>query len=55
MPLYFSKLRMNNTTFIEKDVINRKMHHGIYIDIMSLHSANSTSFLDIFNILQQEF
>ena len=45
MPLYFSKLRMNNTTFIEKDVINRKMHHGIYIDIMSLHSASSNKFV----------
>ena len=47
MPLYFSKLRMNNKTFIEKDVVNRKMHHGIYIDIMSLHSASSNKFLVI--------
>ena len=38
-PLYFSKLRMNNTTFIEKDVKNRIMHHGIYIDIMCLNST----------------
>lgn len=41
LPLYFSKLRMNNTTFIEKDVKNRVMHHGIYIDIMCLHGASS--------------
>ena len=41
LPLYFSKLRMNNTTFIEKDVSSRIMHHGIYIDIMCLHGASS--------------
>ena len=40
-PLYFSKIRINNTTFIEKDVINRQMHHGIYIDIMCLHATSS--------------
>ena len=38
-PLYFSKLRMNNTTFIEKDVRGREMHHGIYIDVMCLNNA----------------
>ena len=31
---------MNNTTFIEKDVICRKMHHGIYIDIMCLNNTS---------------
>ena len=38
-PLFFSKIRMNNTTFIEKDVVSRKMHHGIYIDVMCLNYA----------------
>jgi len=38
-PLFFSKIRMNNTTFIEKDVVTRRMHHGIYIDIMCLNYA----------------
>ena len=40
-PMYFSKIRMNNTAFIEKDVMGRDMHHGIYIDIMCLNNASS--------------
>lgn len=38
-PLFFSKIRMNNTTFIEKDVADLPIHHGIYIDIMCLNNA----------------
>lgn len=38
-PLFFSKLRMNGTTFIEEDTRNRKMHKGIYIDIMCLNNV----------------
>jgi lipopolysaccharide cholinephosphotransferase len=44
-PLYFSKIRMNNTTFIEKDVKDRNMHHGIYIDIMCLNNAHSNKYI----------
>jgi lipopolysaccharide cholinephosphotransferase len=44
-PLFFSKVRMNNTTFIEKDVITRRMHHGIYIDVMCLNYAFENKFL----------
>jgi lipopolysaccharide cholinephosphotransferase len=44
-PLYFSKVRMNNTTFIEKDVMGREMHHGIYIDIMCLNETSSIFFI----------
>ena len=39
-PMFFSKIRMNNTTFIEKDVKDREMHHGIYIDIMCLNNCS---------------
>lgn len=39
-PLFFSKLRMNNTTFIEKELISKDMHHGIYIDIMCLNGTS---------------
>ena len=42
-PLYFSKARMNGTTFIEKDVKDRKMHHGIYIDIMCLNNTSEST------------
>jgi len=39
-PMYFSKIRMNGTTFIEEDVKDRDMHHGIYIDIMCLNNSS---------------
>lgn len=42
-PMYFSKIRMNGTTFIEKDIKNKDMHHGIYIDVMCLNNTSSNS------------
>ncbi|MGI6114415.1 MAG: LicD family protein [Mahellales bacterium] len=33
------KIRMNNTTYIEPDLKNWHMHHGIYIDIFILHTC----------------
>ncbi|MEO1953812.1 MAG: LicD family protein [Campylobacterales bacterium] len=39
--LYFSKIRMNGTTFIEENLKDKQMHHGIYIDIMCLNGASS--------------
>jgi len=44
-PLLFSKLRMNNTTFIEKDTQNREMHKGFYIDIMCLNNVPKNKIL----------
>jgi len=44
-PMYFSKIRINNTTFIEKDVKDKKMHHGIYIDIMCLNNTSSNKYI----------
>lgn len=38
-PLFFSKVRMNGTTFIEEDTKDRKMHKGFYIDIMCLNNT----------------
>ncbi len=40
-PMYFSKVRMDGTTFIEKDVVGRKMHHGVYIDVMCLNATSN--------------
>ena len=34
--LYFNKLRMNNTSVIEKKLSNEKINNGIYIDIFPL-------------------
>lgn len=36
-PLFFSKLRINGTTFLEEDSKHRNMHQGVYIDIMCLN------------------
>jgi lipopolysaccharide cholinephosphotransferase len=44
-PMFFSKLRMNQTTFIEKDVVGRAMHHGVYIDIMCLNNTSSNKYI----------
>ncbi|MEO9470555.1 LicD family protein [Parasphingorhabdus sp.] len=41
-PLFFSKLRLNDTIFLESDTAGRDMHHGIYIDIMCLNHAFSS-------------
>lgn len=39
-PLYLTQIRKNNTTFIGDDwKFNKKMHHGLFIDIMCLYSA----------------
>ena len=34
-----SKIRMNNTTYIEKDFHNWDIHQGIYVDIFILHNC----------------
>ncbi|MCR4662281.1 MAG: LicD family protein [Endomicrobiaceae bacterium] len=39
LPHFFSKLRMNNTTCIEYVNKNRKMHQGIFVDIMCFNNA----------------
>ena len=44
-PLFFSKLRLKNTTCLEKyPVKDREMHHGIYIDIFPCDNAAKTKF-----------
>lgn len=39
-PMFFTKLRMNGTTFIEQDTQNTKIHQGVYIDIMCLNNVS---------------
>ena len=42
LPSYFSKFRMNNTTFIEGENKDKTdMHQGFFIDIMCLYNASS--------------
>lgn len=40
-PMFFSKVRLNGTTFIEEDTKNKKMHKGMFIDIMCLNNTSS--------------
>jgi len=40
-PMFFTKIRMNGTTFIEKDTKNREMHKGVYIDFMCLNNVSA--------------
>ncbi|MEX0596955.1 MAG: LicD family protein [Candidatus Paceibacterota bacterium] len=35
-PLFFSKLRLNNSLYLEREDSGRTMHNGIYIDIMCI-------------------
>ena len=38
--MFFTKLRMNGTTFIEEDTQDNNMHKGVYIDIMCLNNVS---------------
>lgn len=38
-PLFFSKLRLNNSIYIENEDYGRSMHNGIFIDIMCLNNT----------------
>lgn len=40
-PMFFTKLRMNGTTFIEENTQHNKMHQGVYVDIMCLNNVSS--------------
>lgn len=46
-PLNFAKLRNSNTTFIESSVANRKINHGVYIDIFPLDFYPDSRFKQI--------
>ena len=35
----FAKLRMNNSTLLEKDLANWRVHQGVYVDIFILHDC----------------
>lgn len=48
-PMFFTKLRMNGTTFIEEDTQNVNMHKGVYIDIMCLNNVSKNK---LFRFLQ---
>lgn len=41
-PCWWSKIRMNNTTFIEEGCLDNPMHQGLYMDIFVLDAAASS-------------
>jgi lipopolysaccharide cholinephosphotransferase len=38
-PLFFSKVRLNNTLYVEREDEIGRIHTGIYIDVMCLHNT----------------
>lgn len=45
LPYFFSKIRMNGTTFIDEVNLNREnVHQGIFVDIMCLNNAAPKGF-----------
>jgi lipopolysaccharide cholinephosphotransferase len=44
-PLYFSKIRLNDTLYLESADSGRTMHSGVYIDVMCLHNVHSVRVL----------
>lgn len=44
-PLFFSKIRLNGTRYIERVDDDPRMHQGLYLDVMCLHNAFSSPLL----------
>lgn len=44
-PMHFTKLRLNNTTFLEANSKHLKSHQGIFIDIMPLYWVSEKRFI----------
>ena len=54
--LEYAKVRMNGTTFIEENFMDRKdMHHGIYVDIMILHKVPESRFMQKLVYFESKF
>lgn len=52
----YAKVRMNGTTFIEKNFIhNKTMHQGIYVDIMMLHKIPYDPFIQRLVYFESKF
>ena len=50
-PLLFSKIRLNDTHYVEREEDEGKMHTGIYIDVMCLHNAYTSKSLRFLQFL----
>ena len=43
-PLFFSKIRLNETSYVEREDDLGRMHCGVYIDVMCVHNAFANAF-----------
>lgn len=50
-----SKVRMNNTTYIEESLKNWDIHHGIYIDIFILHNCPNNRLAQMYQCLWAKY
>lgn len=54
--LEYAKVRMNGTTLIEHNFVERRdMHHGIYVDIMMLHKVPNNNWIQKTVYFQSKF
>lgn len=54
--LEYAKIRMNGTTFIERNFAHRTdLHHGIYVDIMILHKVPKQALIQKLVYLESKF
>ena len=54
-PCYYSKLRMNGTTYIEENTKHNNMHNGFFIDIFCLYNVSSNKFVRYTQYLAARF
>lgn len=54
-PLFFSKIRLNHTLYVEREEEMGKIHSGLYIDVMCLHNVFSNRFLRYLQFLAARF
>lgn len=50
-----SKIRMNNTSYIEESLENYDIHHGIYIDIFILHTCPDNKLAQMYQCLWAKY
>ena len=54
-PLFFSKIRLNNTLYVEREEEVGAIHTGLYIDVMCLHNVASNIALRYAQFLAARF
>ncbi len=50
-PLFFSKIRLNHTQYVEREDEIGRIHTGLYIDVMCLHNTYTNSWMRYLHFL----